>query len=129
MAGDVGEPHRRSSAPLELDDLDADLSLHPEEHLPTPNPEAFFDWWARESPRLSTASRLLHGQPWSVAALLDRLRHGPLRRRHAWALELAIRSSGAFDFDTRTWADRQLQQLQSFNHAAPVIVAGFRPNS
>ncbi|MFO7562065.1 MAG: hypothetical protein R6X02_05435 [Enhygromyxa sp.] len=114
--------------PLELDDLEADISLRPEELLPRPNPDAFVDWWAREGPRLSATPRLLHGQPWSAAGLLERLRYGALRRRHPWALELAVRSGGVLDLDTRTWAHRQLQQLDSLDSRvleAPIDPEGF----
>lgn len=111
--------------PLALDDLDTDLSLRPELLLPTPNPEAFADWWAREGARLRAVPRLLHGGPWAIGGVLERLRHGALRRRHTWALELAIRSAGAFSLDTRGWAHRQFQQLHAFDPATPITVDGF----
>ena len=102
-----------SLPPLELEDLDADLSLRPEDLLPQPNPEAFAAWWASEGRRSCAVPRLLGGQPWTAAGLLHQLRRASLRRRHAWSLEIAIRSGGQLDVDTRGWAHAQLEQLRA----------------
>lgn len=103
--------------PLQLDELDGDLSADPRDFLPVPRPEAFHAWWARARPRFEAAPRWLAGAPWTLAGVLDQLRRGPLRRRHVLALELAVRSGGQHQLQASSWATKQLAQLAAA-HAA-----------
>lgn len=93
------------------DDLEADLSLKPEDALPTPDPHAIHAWWEAEAPKLDKARRHLAGKPWSPAAIADYLEHGALRNRHMVALSLSTRTGGGVCVDTRAFSQRQRAQL------------------
>ncbi|NMO13789.1 TIGR02270 family protein [Pyxidicoccus fallax] len=103
--------------PLEQENLDADLSSKPEDSLPQPQPESVMAWWQKERPRLDAKQRYLSGQPFTPQALLDALTTAPMRRRHALALELALRSRGAVQVPTRTFAAHQLAALKTARSA------------
>ncbi|PRQ03203.1 hypothetical protein [Enhygromyxa salina] len=113
-----------SELPALEQDLDTDLSEDPEDRIPRPNPEALAAWWTARRNQPLNAPRLLAGQPWSPNGLVAALRAMPLRRRHAHALELRIRSHGAQRINTRSWAALQLDQLASLNPAALTWVGG-----
>ncbi|WNG53923.1 TIGR02270 family protein [Archangium gephyra] len=102
----------------EEDDLDADLSLKPEDALPTPNAEAVTAWWSENHKRFDPARRYLHGRLFTSGLLLETLAEGPMRRRHALALELTLRSRGAFWPPTRAFSSRQFVELRALR-AAP----------
>ncbi|NOJ83473.1 TIGR02270 family protein [Myxococcus xanthus] len=95
-------------APLEEEDLDANLNLKPEDALPIPNSEKVMAWWHDIRPRLDAKQRYLAGTPFTPQALLDGLVNMPMRRRHALALELALRSRGAIQVPTRRWVATQV---------------------
>jgi uncharacterized protein (TIGR02270 family) len=99
--------------PLELDDLDADLTLSSDDLLPMPEPLAIARWWSERRASVIDLPRLLGGRPWSPAALLEQIARGPLRRNGALAFELAVRSGGAVQLNTSTWARAQLRTLSS----------------
>jgi uncharacterized protein (TIGR02270 family) len=103
--------------PLEEEDLDADLSSKPEDALPRPQPERVTAWWQQERPRLDARQRYLAGQPFTPQALLDALASAPMRRRHALALELALRSRGAIQVPTRAFVAHQLDALKAARSA------------
>ncbi|WP_163991472.1 TIGR02270 family protein [Pyxidicoccus caerfyrddinensis] len=98
--------------PLE-EDLAADLTPKPEDALPKPRPESVAAWWQQERQRLDAKQRYLAGQPFTPLALLDALASAPMRRRHALALELALRSRGAIQVPTRAFAMPQLDALKA----------------
>lgn len=101
------EPEPEEPVPFEADDLAADLAGSAEDDLPRPDPVAVRSWWGRTRPGLDPAGRLLGGQPRTAAAVAAALSGGPMRRRHALALELEIRSRGALRVPTRRWARQQ----------------------
>ncbi|AEI68537.1 TIGR02270 family protein [Corallococcus macrosporus] len=107
MAAEEGD----SLPPLEEDDLDADLSFHEEDNLPVPDRAAVADWWLRARQEFSRSGRYLGGKPFSGAALLDALARGPMRRRHVHARELALRTQGLHDVQTRAFTARQSAEL------------------
>ncbi|MFP2963640.1 TIGR02270 family protein [Myxococcus sp. 1LA] len=96
-------------APLEDEDLDADLHPKPEDALPIPHPEKVMAWWHDLRPRLDAKQRYLAGTPLTPQALLEALMSVSMRRRHALALELALRSRGAIQVPTRRWVATQLR--------------------
>ncbi|QRK11330.1 TIGR02270 family protein [Archangium violaceum] len=100
------------------DDLDADLSPKPEDALPMPHPEQVAAWWREARVRLDSRQRYLAGQPFTPQALLDALVSAPMRRRHALALELALRSQGAHQVPTRAFVEHQLARWRAIR-AAP----------
>ncbi|PRQ06326.1 hypothetical protein [Enhygromyxa salina] len=110
--------------PLALDDLDADLTLSSDDLLPMPEPVALAQWWTQRRADLLSAPRLLAGQPWSSSNLLEQLRHGPLRRNHALGLELAVRSAGLAQVNTRTWVAQQVRALGATSSDTITLVRG-----
>jgi uncharacterized protein (TIGR02270 family) len=97
--------------PFEQDDLDAKLDVGPESDLPIPEPGLVSAWWSETRPKLDPAGRYLSGRPFDLDPLLDALQRGVARRRHFLALELAIRSRGAVQVETRAFAGVQLREL------------------
>ncbi|AKQ64709.1 hypothetical protein A176_001621 [Myxococcus hansupus] len=113
--------------PLEDEDLDADLSSRPEGALPKPHVEAISAWWKEARQRMGTQQRFLAGQPFTPRVLLEAIASAPMRRRHALALELALRSRGAIQVQTRTFTAKQ---VASWKEACAASVAAFsRPFS
>ncbi|RKG86091.1 TIGR02270 family protein [Corallococcus terminator] len=104
--------------PLEEEDLDADLASKPEDALPLPQPQAISEWWGEARQRMDVKHRYLSGQPFTPQALLEALLSAPMRRRHALALELALRSRGAVQMPTRAFVMHQLTALKAAR-AAP----------
>ncbi|NTX41322.1 TIGR02270 family protein [Myxococcus sp. CA033] len=98
--------------PLEQqEDPDADLTLKPEDGLPWPCRDAVESWWNEARPRFQSEGRYLNGQPLNGLGLLDALTHGPMRRRHVLARELAIRTQGQHRIPTRAFTQRQWAAL------------------
>jgi uncharacterized protein (TIGR02270 family) len=97
--------------PFEQDDLDAKLEPGPESDLPLPEPGLVSAWWSEARPKLDPAGRYLSGRPFDLDPLLDALQFGAARRRHMLALELAIRSRGAIQVETRAFARTQVREL------------------
>jgi uncharacterized protein (TIGR02270 family) len=107
------EEEEESLPPLEEEDLDADLTPGPEDTLPLPEPDAVTAWWREARPKLDAKQRYLAGQPFTPQALLDALVSAPMRRRHALALELTLRSRGALQVPTRAFVTHQLAALKA----------------
>jgi len=112
-------PEDQEPVPLEEEDLDADLGPKPEEALPQPQVEAIAQWWQKARPRLESGRRYLEGQPFTAQVLIDALAHGSLRRRHVLALELALRSRGAYRVPTHAFMERQLKVMRLVREAPP----------
>ncbi|WP_426755065.1 TIGR02270 family protein [Myxococcus sp. Y35] len=107
-----GERPEGAPLPPELqEDLDADLVPKPEDDLPWPCIGAVRYWWKEARPRFQSAGRYLNGQPLEGPVLLEALTHGPMRRRHVLARELAIRSQGQHRIPTRAFTPRQWAAL------------------
>lgn len=104
-----------SLPPLDADDLEADLTPNPEARLPLPEPGEVRRWWEEARPRFDPARRYLGGSAVDGSTLLHALAHGPLRRRHALAFEVAVRSRGLVQLDTRAWCWRQRAQLSGID--------------
>jgi uncharacterized protein (TIGR02270 family) len=105
---------------LAHDDLDADLIPTGEDALPVPNAEAIARWWSERRGAFDPTLRYLGGAIFDGAALVDALGRGPMRRRHALALELALRTQGAVFVNTRTWAHHQRAQLDALASLAAI---------
>jgi uncharacterized protein (TIGR02270 family) len=115
---ELGEPYQQDAPaeqealiPLEQEDLDANLVPGPEAHLPVPLREAVERWWREARKDFERGTRYLRGSKWGPGELLDALEREPMRRRHALALELAIRSRGAHLLQTRAFTRRQRAEL------------------
>ncbi|WP_426755748.1 TIGR02270 family protein [Myxococcus sp. Y35] len=107
-------PFVSEAEPRSPDASDEDAPpLSPEHDLPVPAPEAVAHWWQQAQKDFSPQVRYLGGKPFGAEALLDALMTGPMRRRAALALELAIRSQGAFQLRVRDWGPRQWKTLQA----------------
>ncbi|AKI98839.1 Hypothetical protein AA314_00466 [Archangium gephyra] len=112
------EESAQEPLPLEEEDLDADLTPRPEEALPIPHPEAVGAWWRENRGNFTPGQRYLRGRSFSMETLLGELRQGPMRRRHAHALELALRSQGACRLQTRAFTRRQGTELARLRNTA-----------
>ncbi len=108
--------------PFVDEDLDADVVPTEDAELRLPDAFGVAGWWTRERARFDPAARYVSGKPLDPAAMVDALRSAPMRRRAPVALELAVRSGGAFQLETRTWARDQRRFLAE---RLPAIPAGF----
>jgi uncharacterized protein (TIGR02270 family) len=97
--------------PLDEDDLDADLGLDGVDDLPVPNPAEIARWWKERRGTITANQRYLLGRPSSVGAIVHALDSGSLWRRHAVAVELAIRSGGEQHVSTDAFSSRQRRQI------------------
>jgi uncharacterized protein (TIGR02270 family) len=97
--------------PIEEDALDADLGLDGVDDLPVPNREAIARWWEANRDRLRPNGRQVFGRPFSPEAMIHALEAAPLWRRHAVALELAMRTGGKQHVSTDAFSSRQRQQI------------------
>lgn len=109
--------------PLEEEDLDADLTPKPERDLPLPAPDTIAAWWRSARKQFEPQTRYLLGQPFSKSVLLSALTRAPMRRRHALALELALRSGGALRVQTRGRVPRQHREQQAVARS-PLRISG-----
>jgi uncharacterized protein (TIGR02270 family) len=111
---------REEPIPLEEEDLDANLVPGPEAALPLPAAGAIEAWWTTARAKFDPRARFVRGKAYDAAAGLAAFVGGPMRRRHALGLELAIRTKGEYALQTRGWAADQIQ-LQSEHTVAPRI--------
>lgn len=70
-------------------------------------------WWARARGRFEPEGRYRYGVPWTPEALLQALHLAPMKQRPALAFELAVRSRGACQVETRAWCGHQRAQLRA----------------
>ncbi|WP_164012411.1 TIGR02270 family protein [Pyxidicoccus trucidator] len=103
----------------EEDDPDKDLSPRPEDALPRPHAGAVAAWWSEHRKQFEPERRYLHGRPFTPALLQEALVEAPMRRRQALALELTLRSRGAFWPPTQAPGPRQLAALRALRAAPP----------
>ncbi|ATB41513.1 hypothetical protein CYFUS_006979 [Cystobacter fuscus] len=96
----------------------------PEGDLLSPDAGRIEAWWKEAHSRFKPTERYLGGDPWSPERLLEFLEHGPMRRRPVLALELAIRTGGRCQLDTRLLAARQLRELARMRGALGRVPAG-----
>lgn len=104
-------PPPEEPVPLDQEDLDASLLPGPDAQLPLPAADAVEGWWSQARGKLDARARLLGGAPWTAQSATAALASGPMRRRRAVALDLAVRSGGAFALQPRTWAEDQRRVL------------------
>ncbi len=110
---------------LARDDLDADLVPPEELRLRLPNPTAVRAWWSKQRGALHPGLRHFAGWPLETRIVEQTLHQAPMRRRHALALELAIRSAGIGLLDTRAPARVQLLRMREiFATLAQYAAAG-----
>ncbi len=98
-AGD--EDDDESEAPRQPGDVD----------LALPNAPALRAWWQTVRARFDVSKRWVGGVVWSTSTVLSNLESASLRRRHALAQWLAIRTAGATQIPTRALTDLQRQEL------------------
>lgn len=98
--------------PLEQEDLDADLVPRPEDALPCPCVQRVAEWWWASKAGFERGRRYLNGRPFGPEVLLDALSSAPMRRRHALALELELRTRGAQRLQTRGLMAAQVPALR-----------------
>jgi uncharacterized protein (TIGR02270 family) len=106
-------PPRDEELPPLDEDLETELSLPEDDDLPLVHAPRAAAWWAEARKALDPGVRLLRGKPFDLGPLRDELASGPARRRHVLALELAIRSRGAAQIETRAFAAVQRAQLEA----------------
>jgi uncharacterized protein (TIGR02270 family) len=70
-------------------------------------------WWAAERKRFEPSGRYLRGQALSVEVVRAAMESEPLHRRPVLGWEVAIRSRGACQLESRTWAHVQRRQLRA----------------
>ncbi|WP_342377430.1 TIGR02270 family protein [Myxococcus stipitatus] len=70
-------------------------------------------WWAEARKRFDPAVRYLRGIPMTAESLPAALAQEPLRRRAVLLWDLAIRSQGAYQVESRTWLHAQRQQAEA----------------
>jgi uncharacterized protein (TIGR02270 family) len=100
--------------PFEEEDLDADIAAKPEELLPRPDPARLGVWWEGHRRLFAANERYIGGARADLAGLQSALEHGPTRRRHAIAAELAVRSGGRYRVETRAFSADQQRQMCTF---------------
>jgi hypothetical protein len=108
----VGVDSAEALPRFEADDLDADLVPAGADQLRLPDPEAVRFWWAQRRDRFDPSLRYTAGRPLELASVARSFAELSTRRRHPLALELAGRSSGRAQLETRALAQTQLAQGQ-----------------
>ncbi|NTX37175.1 MULTISPECIES: TIGR02270 family protein [unclassified Myxococcus] len=86
--------------------------------LPLPNAGAIRAWWEQTRKQFQPTVRYLRGRPWTQTSLLETQWTEPMRRRHAWSLELTLRSQGACQLRTRAFLRQQLTALAALRSTA-----------
>lgn len=107
-----------TSEPEPSDEHD-DLTLNTEDDLPLPDVEGVQQWWAQRKKHINPNARYLRGAPLELTGLLSALRETTMRRRHALALHLTLRTQGRHTVITRALSQqqrlqhKQLEELRS----------------
>jgi len=100
-AEDEDEDEDDLDADLEDEDLEEDLSLSAQEELRIPKPDAIAQWWSEHQARFNAKTRYIAGRPADQTAVAHAMRVLPLRRHHALAFELLVRSKGQVNVRSR----------------------------
>jgi uncharacterized protein (TIGR02270 family) len=98
--------------PLAEERLDERAVPSPEEALPGMDGEQVAAWWRENRARFDRQTRYLYGEPMRGEAVVGALRRGPMRRRHALGLEVAMRSRGRLRVETRAFSRRQWEEIE-----------------
>ncbi|MGH8258621.1 MAG: hypothetical protein ACREUG_02915, partial [Steroidobacteraceae bacterium] len=112
------EPPEESAPPFEADALDADLVPAASDLWPLPDIDAVRRHWQGIQGRFHAAARHWRGRPFDPGVLIDALESGPMLRRGDLAQELAIRSNGRHDVETRAFAQVQRGAMSAARGAA-----------
>lgn len=80
------------------------------------DPGTLREWWKAERRRFDPGRRYLFGAPATGASMADAFERTTMRRRRWLALELAVRTQGRVDVDTRTWTERQRRALRDLRY-------------
>jgi uncharacterized protein (TIGR02270 family) len=112
-----------SPPPLADDSLDADLVPAAAEQWPLPDLPAVRRHWQGVQRQFAQGVRHWGGRPASLAALADALERGPMLRRADLALELAARTGGKYDLETRAFAPAQRSMMQTARARAALPAA------
>lgn len=111
---------------LPPEDLDADPSGAVEDELPVPIAERFVAAWATTRDRMDPRQRFGEGRPLVHASTYAELLAGAtMRRRHAIALEIALRTRGVVRVPTRVFSSATRPHLGVL--AAAGAIDGNRP--
>jgi uncharacterized protein (TIGR02270 family) len=107
----AAEEEKDALVPLSEENLSVRAVPGPEAALPLLAAKQVEAWWAQHRSRFDRQTRYLYGEPMRAGAVLSALERGPMRRRHALGVELAIRSRGQLRIETRAFATRQWTEL------------------
>jgi uncharacterized protein (TIGR02270 family) len=113
-------PEKDEPVPFEEEDLEADLVPSPEAALPLPDVAGVKRWWTAQRAHFVRDPRYVGGRPVTLLLLQESLERGAMRRRHGFALELAIRSAGRYQVQTRAFTGEQRRHLAAF----PTVMSG-----
>ncbi|HEY6642863.1 TIGR02270 family protein [Povalibacter sp.] len=92
---------------FEEDDLEADLVPTPESLWPLPDADAVRRHWEAHQGAFQPDVRYVRGRAVNAETLLNAIEAGPMLRRPDLVLNLAARTRGAYDVETRAFAARQ----------------------
>ncbi|HYO56127.1 TIGR02270 family protein [Archangium sp.] len=108
-------PEEPSEEPIPFDEeaLDAELVPGPDPELVLLEPAAVERWWGQARKDFEPKGRYLGGNPLVLGRLMEALGLAPMRRRPMLALELAIRSRGRHQVETRAFSSVQKRQLEA----------------
>jgi uncharacterized protein (TIGR02270 family) len=107
------EPPESPSPPLQDDNLDADLVPTPADGWPLPDAEAVRRHWQGVQRGYDRGVRHWRGRRVSLEGLAREIEHGPMLRREDLARELAVRTAGKYDLETRAFAHAQRSMMQA----------------
>ncbi|MEM6293229.1 MAG: TIGR02270 family protein [Myxococcota bacterium] len=97
----------------EDEDPDEDLSIAADEELRVPKADAIAAWWEERSGRFNAKLRYIAGRPADQNAIEHALRTQPMRRHHALAFELLVRSRGQANVRTRSFTHASKAALEA----------------
>ncbi|MDE2448834.1 MAG: TIGR02270 family protein [Gammaproteobacteria bacterium] len=108
------EPAEGPSPPrLQDDKLDANLVPTAADQWPLPDLDAVRRHWQGIQRQYGPGVRHWRGRPAGLETLVAAVERGPMFRRDDLALELAVRTGGKYDVETRAFADVQRSMMQA----------------
>jgi uncharacterized protein (TIGR02270 family) len=116
------EEEKDALIPLSEEQLSVRAVPGPDAALPMLSAKQVEAWWGKHRSRFDRQTRYLYGEPMRAGAVLSALERGPMRRRHALSMELAIRSRGQLRIETRAFTQRQWGEITRLG--APNQVGG-----
>ena len=118
------EPAETSSPPrLEDDRLDTNLVPAAADQWPLPDLDAVRAHWESLQRQYDRGVRHWRGRPAGLESLAAALERGPMHRRADLALELAVRTGGNYDLETRAFAHAQRSMMQAARSRAGLSAA------